>query len=359
MNRSKTALVVGALVAFLVPTAARADSNGFSFFSVGNSLTLNSDIQAVLDEATLNGFNVNSTTTNQNIRSGQGLDVLWRAHVVESGVSYTTAFSNPYNAITLEPFGGPGLSGPPSPGVTDPSNSGDINRALNFMQYADGLISTTPPTNPSNPANANAQFYIFARWSEHNAWSPGYDEAWTKPYTTVNDPNFLTTETSDYFLNNLMPALRAQQPQSMKPVELIPTGFVFDAIDKKLRSESEESDDVGIAPTERLSSLLYGGDNLHANGLYGDLVASLTFYSTMFHTSPVGIQIPWQDFSLDKDDPQVQARVSEFESIIWDVVQDTPFTGVPEPTSLGIIGAGCIMMLRHRRRQRAGHAMQA
>ena len=139
----------------------------------------------------------------------------------------------------MEPFFSP-LSG----------STGDSARIFDLMNYASGKASPghTPPgisvaTNPGNPANANAQYYIFARWSQDSSWAPppsnpplgspghhsGYHEAWSKSYVSGDGGN--TTMTSDYF-RKLLSSVRASQPTDIKPIELIPVGHVFDAIDQ-------------------------------------------------------------------------------------------------------------------------------
>ena len=58
-------------------------------------------------------------------------------------------------------------------------STGDSSRILDFMNYASrqddwphapGRQCWRPY--PGNPANANAQYYIFARWSQDSSWAP-------------------------------------------------------------------------------------------------------------------------------------------------------------------------------------------
>ena len=318
MSRRFCLLSVAALLFAFVSTSS---ASNFTFFSVGNSLTVDSNIQAITDLAAADGINV---TAAQHIHSGVGLDYMWNNPTdLTTGTSYTTGLANPLNAVTLEPFLGK---------LTDvntgtpPTDSGDVNRTVDFMNFAKN----------ANAANVNTQFYIFARWSEQSTWNPSFGAAapggYHNQWSTLYDPtNLATTEAGDYF-NQLITQVRAAQPQDMKPIELIPTGFVFDAIDQAL-SKGQLS---GLAAAGGMPALYR--DELHLSEL-GQFIATTTFYSTIFHEDPVGVTPPSEYPGLDA------TTVSDLESIIWNVVSTNPDTGVPEPASLSLlaIGAACVL----------------
>jgi hypothetical protein len=303
-------------------TAARADT--FTYFSIGNSLTQLATNQGLLDMTSEEGI---TATPLRHIRSGASLSTIWSQPTNFAGGlvpndrdKYTDALTLPQNAVTVEPFQSP-LSGTGTiPETSLTGDIGDVDNIVNFMNFALN----------GNAANVNTQFYIFARWTSTDAFAPGYDEAWNKAYDP-NDSTFFTTQTADYF-TQLITAVRAAQPQNMKPIELIPTGYVFDAIDKQLRAQ-------GMGPTA-IEDLLYA-DDLHANEL-GSFIAEATFLATIFKVDPVGLPPPAEFSDLDGMD------LTSYEQTIWDVVNSTPDTGVPEPSALAIVALGGLFAMRRR-----------
>jgi hypothetical protein len=312
------------VAAFLFIGVAGAQASTFTFFSVGNSLTQDSSNQGLLDMATADGF---TTSYSRQIHAGASLSTIWntpnnfgKTLFPNNGASYSTALALAQNVVTLEPFQSP-LTGTGTIPLTALSGDiGDIDNTVNFMNFALA----------NNAANVNTQFYIFARWTSTDAFAPGYDEAWNKTYDP-NDSTFFTTQTADYF-NKLITAVRAAQPQNMKPIELIPTGFVFDAIDKQLRAAGMDS--------TAITSLLYQ-DDLHANEL-GSFIAEATFAATIFKTDPEGMAPPAEFPDL------TAAQVAPYETTIWNVVNSTNFTGVPEPTTLTLAGIVGLFAVRRR-----------
>jgi hypothetical protein len=317
MSRRLCLHTIAALLALSIGIA-KADT--FNTFSIGNSLTVDSNIQVLTDLGAAKGITVSAA---QAIHSGVGLDFLWSNPTqLDTGTSYTTGLANTLNAVTLEPFISP-LAG----------TTGDAARTVDFMNFAQ----------TANPANVNTQFYIFARWSEQSTWNPavmgtnqGYDHQWSTLYDP-NDTTFGTTETGDYF-NKLITAVRASQPTNMKPIELIPTGFVFDAIDKTLTNGGL----TGLAAAGGMPALYR--DNLHLSEL-GQFIASTTFYATILHENPIGMTPPSEFPGLDTQ------TVSDLEKIIWNTVTTTADTGVsvPEPTSLALLSIVAACAMRRRR----------
>ncbi|HEY4232342.1 MAG TPA: hypothetical protein VGM76_02865 [Lacipirellulaceae bacterium] len=352
-------VVLGLSVVFATLGSARAAS--FKTYAIGNSLTMNATLNAMDDMAAQVGI---SSLSSDHIYLGQSLNTIWTnpTHTDTPGSSpgvnswphsagnFPTAFSPPataWNAIVMEPFFSP-LVG----------STGDSPRILDFMNYASGkTASHTPPgvnpvTNPGNPDNAMAQYYIFARWSQDSSWAPppnnpplgseghhsGYHEAWIKSY--VNGDGGNTTMTGDYF-QKLLASVRAAQPTDIKPIELIPVGNVFDAIDQRINAG-------GLAGLGGSIANLYAPDsfgNLHLNTL-GRFVATTTFYSTIFAKDPSGMVPPPADYpGLDP------ATVSELESIVWNTVTTTPGTGVvPEPSTITLLAFAPLLLFLCRRR---------
>jgi hypothetical protein len=338
MNTKKMHRVfIGLSVFFVAIGSLRAAP--FRTYAIGNSLTVNATLNAMDDMAAQAGI---SSFSSDHIYLGQSLNTIWtnpthtdNPYGTEQGATrwpnsagnFPTALSAPaaaWNAITMEPFFS-ALTG----------STGDSARILDFMNYASGKTTGhTPPginvaTNPGNPANANAQYYIFARWSQDSSWAPppnnpplgsaghhsGYHEAWIKSYVSGSGGN--TTMTGDYF-SKLLSSVRAAQPTDIKPIELIPVGHVFDAIDQRINAGGLPG--LGGSITNLYAPDTFG--NLHLN-LLGRFVATTTFYSTIFAKDPRGMVPPAADYpGLDP------ATVSELQSIVWNVVTTTPGTGV-------------------------------
>jgi hypothetical protein len=345
-------ILLGLSVFFAAIGAARAAP--FKTYAIGNSLTVNATLNAMDDMAAQAGI---ASSSNNHIYLGQSLDTIWNnpqnissPYGTTQGVNrwpntfgtFPNAFKKQsWDAITFEPFFSP-LSGA----------SGDSSRIVDLMNYARGNTTGHAPPGlnltsfPGNPANANAQYYIFARWSQDSSWAPppnnpplgsaghhsGYNEAWIKSY--INGDGGNTTMTGDYF-QKLLASVRAAQPTDIKPIELIPVGQVFDAIDQRINAG-------GLPGLGGSIANLYAPDtfgNLHLN-LLGRFVATTTFYATIFGKDPSGMTPPPADYpGLDP------ATVSELESIVWKTVTTTPGTGiVPEPSSLILLASAAVVL---------------
>ena len=89
----------------------------------------------------------------------------------------------------------------------------------------------------------------------------------------------------------LLSSVRAAQPTDIKPIELIPVGHVFDAIDQRINAG-------GLPGLGGSIANLYAPDtfgNLHLN-LLGRFVATTTFYATIFAKDPEGMVPPSADY---------------------------------------------------------------
>jgi hypothetical protein len=283
-------------------------------YSIGNSLTVDSNISAMASMAASRGVDAK---VDEHIHGGVRLEYIW-SHPDEVNVTPSFAGTYPqalasrgWDAVTVEPF---------YSYLTD-----DTQSILDFMNYAEG----------ANPANRNAQFYIFARWSEQSGFPSGYPAMWNQQYAGDNGYG---TATRDYF-TKLIASVRQAQPQDMKPIELIPTGYVFAALDPLVTAGKLK----GVTSMSQ-----FYRDNTHMSTL-GSFVASTTFYATIFKDDPEGLVPPSDYAGLDP------TLVSQLESTIWNVVSTTPGTGiiaaaVPEPAMM--LPAAIVLVGFAQRRRR-------
>lgn len=286
----------------------------FYSYHIGNSLTVDSlPLSAMVHMAAQRGI---SAAADWHVRSSVGLDYIW-THPSECSLNPTFAGLFPqalsqwtWDAVTLQANGSQ-LNGPGS----------DAARIDSFMSYALAM----------NPASADTQFYIFAKWVDQGAFQPGYLEAWHRPYSGQADS---TAITADYY-SQLIASVRTIQPQNTRPVLLIPTGHVFAEIDRMIRNEELD----GIT-----SITQFYRDYVHLNDL-GRFVASTTFYATIFRDNPEGLIPPPVFLPFDP------ATVAQLQAVIWRVVTTTPFTGVsvPEPALAGPAALAVWAMLLSRK----------
>lgn len=283
-------------------------------YHIGNSLTVDSHpLDAMVRMAAARGFSANP---DWHIRSGLGLDYIW-THPDETSLpprfagKFQQALADQtWNVVTLQPNAEP-LGGP----------TGAVARFIDFMNYAI----------QQNPANANAQFYIFVRWPDQGMFSPGYSETWNMPY--LGD-GLSTPCSADYYMQLLL-AVRQQQPQNTKPVLFIPTGHVLAELDRQIRA-GELSGISSITEFYR--------DFIHMSDL-GQFVASATFYATIFHDNPTGLAspAPFPQFN--------QALLNQLETTIWNVVSSMPGIAIaPEPAPMGLLGLALLAFARRQKR---------
>jgi hypothetical protein len=258
------------------------------------------------------------------VRGGATLDYLWNN---PTDRSLSGHFAGPWpdalrnytwNAVSLEPFIKP-IAGP----------DGDAQRIVDFMNYM----------KTANPANAQTQVYILARWPETGWFSPTYSDAWSRTYSGAAGEDVALTATSSFF-EQLLTAVRAAQPQDMKPVLLIPAGHVIAEIDRRARG-GELGNLTNIAALYR--------DYIHL-GEVGSFVTATTLYATFFGQDPTGMPVPSQYF------PNVSANldpalVRALQETVWSVVSSMPdATGVPEPAGLATVLLLGLMACRTRSR---------
>lgn len=281
--RKQSAIFLVGLMLFCL-SAARAD---IYTYSIGNSLTVDSNVAGMAEMAASRGTTVHA---DRHIHAGVRLDYIWDHPYTTTETpyfagSYPTALAGyTWNAVTVQPFyqylNGVG---------------GDADITVRFMNLA----------RQGNPANVNTQFYIFARWPELGTFSPTYGDIWNSNYAGDNGA---TTATVD-FNRQIIDKVRKLQPQDMPPIQLIPTGHVLAEIDRQIRS----GDLTGVT-----SIVDFYRDNTHLSVL-GCFVASMTFYATIFDDNPLGLTPPT---GFPAFDPSL---VADLQTIIWNVVNRRPW----------------------------------
>jgi len=226
---------------------------------------------------------------------------------------YPNALPNySWDAITLQPFDRQ-LSG----------SDGDRAMAGNYINLA-----------LTHPANQNTRFLVYSRWPRRDSDTAttfrgtSYQEQWDRTYT---DPSWNGgNETRDYF-QKLTDTLRLDFPALA--IDLVPVGDVLYRL----------ADRMALGEIPHFSSIteIYS-DGIHfydggTQGNIGSYAVALTFYATLYKSSPLG------DGSYGLWGITDAALAGVLQETVWDVVAGHPYSGVeaiPEPSTWVLLGAG-------------------
>jgi len=282
-------------------------------YSIGNSLT-GINFQNYAQAAASRG---NTADWGLHLQPGATLDFILQNASNDQTISqppfgpYGNALSNfTWDAVVVEPFGR-ALGGA----------NGDLNNVHSFV-------------NLIQPQSPNAQLYIYETWPSKNAadGTLNYHDSWLANYDGTDDDSVRSRN----FFDNLMTQLRATNPSLSKPALMIPVGEVlFDLNERMHAGQITGYSDIGS----------FYGDNIHANSL-GWYTSALTWYATIFKDDPHGLSgTPW-----GVTDPVITAAIQDS---VWNTVNANPWTGVPEPASLGLFATVGALGLTARRRRAA------
>jgi hypothetical protein len=238
---------------------------------------------------------------------------------------YPNALPNyTWDVLTLQPFDRQ-ISGA----------EGDRTMAGNFINLGLG-----------NPANASMRVLIYSRWARRDSdtastfYGLSYQDQWDRTYT---DPSYSGgNETRDYF-QKLTDALRLDFPTLT--IDMAPVGdVIYELANRMALGQINHFTHI----TQIYSDGIHFSEPI-ANGNIGSYAASLTFYATIYKSSPVGDT----NYGLwGITDPVLAAQV---QNTVWDVVAGHPYSGVeaiPEPSTWLLLagGLGAVLWLRSRAR---------
>lgn len=203
-----------------------------------------------------------------------------------------------WDAISLQPFDRQ-ISG----------LDGDRTMAGNFINLA-----------LTNPANLNTRFLVYSRWARRDSptattfYGRTYDAQWARTY---NDPDWSGgNEARDYF-EKLTDALRLDFPALT--IDMVPVGDVIATLAERMTlGQINHFTDISQIYSDAIHFYDGGG-----HGNVGSYAVALTFYATLYKSSPVG-DVNYGLWGIT--DPTLAAQVQD---AVWDVVAGHPYSGVP------------------------------
>lgn len=279
------------VAAVALASAAPPDARGLSFYQVGNSLTADSNPNAVAAMIQSTGL---AAERGFHVRGNSTLTDIWNA-----GPTDFTDISDEHGAFraALPGFEWDRL-------VLQASDNGVTTLSQNvaqFRQYRDLLRE--------NPANADTGLYVYGPWPWSIRWS-NYDAPTGESPET---PSWNQQQT--YF--HLVDQLNAADPAERW--RLIPVGDVFNEVRKRIEAEGHFGGATRIGQLYR--------DAIHA-GPKGQFIAATTIFATLTRTSPVGMPVPRSSNVFWTTTAISDAFALEAQKLVWDVVRAEKRTGV-------------------------------
>jgi hypothetical protein len=286
------------LVILLLASSTRADDE--AIYYVGNSLTAQAEPYRIWQMSNARGH---AHERGLHIKCGAGLDYIWN-HPAEFCVTprapYGT-FSNAlpnydWSKVTLEPY-------------------------YDTLDMAASRIRDFIALAHSEGRNANATFYVYSAWPNSTGAGFDYSAAWMAEY----DPAIASTRMSRDFMEQVVVSLDGD-------ALMVPVGDVLYELDQRMKAGEID----GFAGVHQLYN-----DAPHLTQI-GNWVAGMTFYSTFWGESPVGLSASYYGQTLTPE------QALAFQETVWDVVSTHPFTSVPEPIATLPLLLGLLAFRRAR-----------
>lgn len=276
-------IVFGSL--FILVLAGNREAIGLNLYQIGNSLTNDSQPNAIRLMAETYGLD---WTRGYHIRNASTIRQIYLNPIPsndasEPGPTWEEALpGNDWNALVLQPHN-----------QNANTMETDVSYALQFV--ADSK---------SDGRNLETQLYIYSTWPTLSAgwsnWLGPVDNELTQP--TIHRQQFF-----QHVAGRLAETLE-------KPVYVIPAGDVLYRVIQEV--------DSGNMPNLTSVADLYR-DDIHL-GNYGRLTAASTVLATVAGINPVGL--PTTQFTSGEAD-----TVLRIQQLAWDVVANHPYSGVVPP----------------------------
>jgi hypothetical protein len=295
------------LVILLLASSTRADDE--AIYYVGNSLTAQAEPYRIWQMSNARGH---AHERGLHIKCGAGLDYIWN-HPTEFCVTprapYGT-FSNAlpnydWSKVTLEPYYDT-LAGP----------SGAVERIADFIALSQ-----------STGRNAGTDFFVYSAWPTSTGASFDFSAAWDAEY----NPAVSATRMTRDFMHQAAEALRDHPDVDGSHIFMVPVGDVLYELDQRMKAGGID----GFTSVQQLYN-----DAPHLTQI-GNWIAGMTFYSTFWGESPVGLSASYYGQTLTPE------QTLAFQETVWDVVSTHPFT-VPEPIAALPLLIGLLALRRAR-----------
>jgi hypothetical protein len=335
---------------------AMASAETLRAYHIGNSVTDTIRYNALRAMAAANADRGNIYEYGRHTIPGAPLEFIWNNPNGGFGEpsTYPTALpNNDWDVLTLQPF------------------DRSVNNDQDHMQRFIDLMR-------SRPANADTQVYVYQRWprrlgSSGNYTPIDYPAVYSQPHVLLpSQPGFFAPNNLEVsgFYEALIDRVRQNNAGVGPEIKMIPVGDVLNEIDARLRAGQIRGISGTTRPTLNPGTLdiniLYP-DGIHFGNL-GNFIVGTTFYATMFKDDPRGLVVPTEyklaadnpsyrpaDFNfpgmlLDANLPSItNETILDLQDAIWDVVSVHPYSGVPEPGTLGALAILSVVLMRRNR----------
>ena len=182
----------------------------------------------------------------------------------------------------------------------------------------------------STGRNAGTNFFVYSAWPNSTGAGFDFSAAWDAEY----DPAVSATRMTRDFMHQSTLALREHPGVDGEHIFMVPVGDVLYELDQRMKAGGVD----GFTGVHELYN-----DAPHLTQI-GNWIAGMTFYSSFWGESPVGLSATYYGQSLTPE------QTLAFQETVWEVVSSHPFTNVPEPAAALPLLLGLLALRRAPRR---------